>query len=109
MRVRLSPRVFLYNEVIYTKGNIMSKSNKRGPKPVKRTQVILALREMKKVTSADLAVSTAYLDTLLRAGIVSIVGKTAPKGEGKGRPANLYKLSPAGQGMASAIQRNIAA
>jgi hypothetical protein len=76
----------------------------RGPKPTKRNGVILALRNMKRATAADLGVATAYLDTLVRGGYVAVVGHQIDK-QGKGRKPNIYKLTPAGQGQATSLIR----
>jgi hypothetical protein len=85
----------------------MSKSNvKRGPKPKKRAEIILKLREMKKATSAELEVATAYLDTLKRAGIIAVVDK-APK-ESRGRKPNVFALSPRGRMMALNLSKKAA-
>lgn len=75
----------------------------RGPKPVKRNKIILALRAKKQATSAELGVATAYMDTLLRGGIVAVAGKGDKSG--KGRKPNVYKLTPRGNGKASALKR----
>lgn len=77
----------------------MSKPNvKRGPKPRKRESIILKLREMKRSTSADLGVATAYMDTLVRSGIVAVVDK-ADKNS-RGRKPNVFALTKSGQGTA---------
>lgn len=71
---------------------------KRGPKPKKRREVILNLRSMKEATSAELAVPTSFMHTLLQDNLVTRAG-FAPTG-GKGRPKAIWKLSKRGQGMA---------
>ena len=73
-------------------------NNKRGPKPNLRNRIILSIREKKIATSADLAVSTAYLSTLEKKGIIAV--KERKKKEGKGRPNNVYSLTPRGHGFA---------
>lgn len=65
----------------------------------KRNDVVMAIREKKRITSADLGVETAYMDSLKQAGIVEVVGKV-PTG-GRGRPRNLYRLSRKGQAIAT--------
>ena len=84
----------------------MSKSKnakKRGPSPIKREEIILKLREHKRATSADLGVSTAFLFTMLSAGLVRKVGKEEVGG--KGRPRTIWALSPRGNGIASSRMR----
>jgi len=79
------------------------KATKRGPKPLKRKQVILRLREHKRATSAELQCSTAFIFTLLQQGLVRRVG--IEDKSGKGRKRIIWALTPAGNGVASAIQR----
>lgn len=77
----------------------MSKSNvKRGPKPKKRHAVILKLREMKRATSAELGVATAFMNTLMSAGIVAAVDKAQK--DSRGRKPNVFALTKSGQGTA---------
>ena len=81
------------------------KQSKRGPKPVKRNKIVLALRAKKRATSRELKVATAYMTTLATAGIVTSAGKTDPKGGSKGRKAIVWRLTPSGNGKASALLR----
>lgn len=77
----------------------MSKTiTRRGPKPTKRNAIVLRMREIKRATSADLGVSTAFLETLNRAGIVRVVEHQ--RTDHKGRPRNVYSLDKRGQGIA---------
>ena len=82
-----------------------NKQSKRGPKPTKRNKIILKLREKKRATSRDLKVATAYMTTLASSGLVSAAGKVDPKGGSKGRKAIQWKLTPRGNGKASALIR----
>ena len=84
----------------------MSKSVKRGPVPHKRDAVILKLRELKRGTSADLSCATAYVFTLVNAGLVVAAGKAEK--QGKGRKPTLWKLTPKGNGRATSLQRQAA-
>lgn len=81
--------------------NVKTKSknvSKRGPRPHKRDRVILAVKEKRLAGASDLGVSSAYLNTLVARGI--LVVNAQRKCEGRGRPANLYSLSPRGRGFA---------
>jgi predicted ArsR family transcriptional regulator len=69
----------------------------------KRNDVVMAIREKKRVTSAEIGVETAYLDALKQAGIVEVIDRI-PTG-GRGRPRNLYRLSKRGQGIALNLTR----
>jgi len=85
----------------------MSKSNvKRGPKPKKRHEIILKLQDIKRATSAELGVQTAYIDSLRRAGIVAVVDKAEK--ESRGRKPNVFALSPRGRMMALNLSKKAA-
>ena len=87
------------------KGNTMSKkkANKRGPKPTKRNEVILKLKNMKNATSAELNCSTAFMFQLLQAGLVKRAG--VQEKAGKGRKRAVWGLTRPGNGLASSLKR----
>lgn len=82
------------------------KTQKRGPKPKKRESVVLRLRAAKRATSKELGVATAYMHSLLRAGLVA-QADFAPV-NGRGRPAVVWSLSKSGQGTALNLARKSA-
>lgn len=78
------------------------KAPRRGRPPQLREGVTIpGLRAAKQATAADLGVSGAHMATLVEAGLVKVVG-TVKSGR-KGRPANIYSLTPQGNGKATAI------
>lgn len=80
---------------------------KRGPKPNKRNEVILNLRDKKIATSAELGVQTSFMFTLMQHDLVTRAG-SAPTG-GKGRPKIVWKLTAKGNGKGLSLSRKISA
>lgn len=80
-----------------------SNQAKRGRPPVRRVQVVLALRDCKVATAKDLNVSAAYLSTLIEKNIIEQCGDF--KSGTRGRPQKQYKLSKSGQGVALNLHR----
>jgi predicted ArsR family transcriptional regulator len=62
---------------------------------------------MKRATSRDLGVDTAFMDSLRRAGIVAVVAQAEKVG--RGRKNNIYSLTKSGNGKASTLKRKIMA
>ena len=73
-----------------------------------RNSIILGIRNAKAPqTARQLGVSAANMNAAVKSGLVEDTGQTVKETEGRGRPSKLYRLSKAGQGKATNLQKAI--